>query len=143
MMRKKDVEKCIAPAMKAVRTHMQTQPDSNQVFEEYDGYVASLGASIVTSGLQTALAFYTDIDDYDEKKVQAYRFKVLQALAQILKEETLFQGLNQTNNGLLEFVLKPENKGKQRELKSKILAASVALKLSLRNFTHVKSPKKP
>lgn len=134
MMHKKDVEKYIAKAIKAAREHLSISGDPKSVNAEYDGYAASLGASIVTSGLKPALAFYSDLG----VREGVARHKVLQAIAQILKEEAIFSGLGSEADALLNFVLKPENEAKQRQLKAKVLAASIALKLALRNFTQVK-----
>lgn len=146
MKQKKDVEKYIAQAVEAVRTHLTTPEDNKKIPDVYDGYAAALGASIVTSGLKPALAFYSDqgkeskngaTDDKNKDKVK--RHKILEAIVSILTDEPLFEGVGTGEGALLDFVVAEKNAQQQRQMKDKILAATIALKLALRNFIQVKT----
>lgn len=137
---KKDVEKYIAPALTAVRENLVFPIGSGKVYEEYDGYAASFGAAIVTSGLKPALAFYTDVHKDEKDKTGkdiARRWRILNALADILEKIEGWK-FNNKNTRLLDYVI--DNEVNERNIKPKILAASIALKLALRNFEHEKSP---
>lgn len=137
---KKDIEKYIAPALAAVREHLVHPKGSGKVYEEYDGYAASFGAAVVTSGLKPALAFYTDVHKDAEKGGQplARRWRILNALAHILKEKENWEFDVQKNTRMIDYVI--EKQSNENTLKPKIIAASIALKLALRNFEHTKSP---
>jgi CRISPR/Cas system CMR-associated protein Cmr5 small subunit len=149
---KKKVEKYVPAALEAVRKVLAkrdaTNKPTSKVYEEYDGYAASFGASVVTSGLLPTLSFYTDVhkDDKNKKgKLLPRRYRILQALAHILqKHEHQFEeedtpASNDTEpltrkTAVLDFAIGNPS------LKKDILAASIALKLALRNFEHIKSP---
>jgi hypothetical protein len=141
----KKIEKYIPRALEAVRdilAHEDKDGKLTQVYEEYDGYAASFGASVVTSGLLPTLSFYTDVHKKDTKdgKPATRRFRILIALAQTLELNGLPFGPND-KTALLKFAIgKQSSQTELKDLKSQILAASVALKLALRNFQHVKSP---
>lgn len=146
MKQKKDVENYIAKAVEAVRSHLTIPEDSKKIPDVYDGYAAALGASIVTSGLKPALAFYSDQgvnskneepNDKDRHKVK--RHKILEAIVAILADEPLFASVGTGEGALLDFVVAEKNAQQQRQMKDKILAATIALKLALRNFTQVKT----
>lgn len=133
---KKDIEKYIPAALAAVRNHLAHDA---KVYEEYDGYAASFGAAVITSGLKPALAFYTDVHKDAEKsgKPLARRWRILNALAAILSENEDWV-FNEKNTRLLDYLI--ENQTNERAIRPKIIAASIALKLALRNFEHSKSP---
>jgi hypothetical protein len=132
---KKRIEKYIPHALKAVRAELLKNPaNKTDVYEEYDGYAASLGASIITSSLLPALSFYTDIHRSGEKE-KPRRYKILKAIAQIVNTDGM--AVPVADNGLLEFMILAANN--TAENKAKIIDASIALKLALRNFNHVKS----
>lgn len=128
----KKLEMLIPAALEAVSAHLETKKKSNKVPKEYFGYAAQLGASIRTAGLLPALAFYTD-KHKDKKDNEPQRLKLLKAIIQILNENHNLQ----IGDGLLEYAV--EHKDDQQQLKQKILDASVALKLALRNFEKVET----
>lgn len=138
---KKQVEKYIPAALKAVREKLTCDEAKTQVFEEYDGYAASFGASIVTAGLLPTVSFYTNVHKKEKKaedeNKKPRRYKMLRALAEILRNNGRSEiGADET--ALLDFVINEQNRS-DRKVKSDILAASIALKLALRNFHHIKS----
>jgi len=102
----------------------------NGKFEkEYKGYIASMGASIIQSGLIATLAFYSNVS---EKTVK--RKNVLDAILLLIAPND--------QKDLLKYVLskvKPNNAAalNSDELKKfeiKISDALIALKLALRTF---------
>lgn len=140
---KKLVEQYIPKAIEAVKEKLCNDAQKTKVFEEYDGYAASLGAAIITSGLKTAISFYTD--PAKEKKgdnKKPYRYKLLQAICYVLHENGEHTISCENKTGLLDNVRVLNASDAEKEMKQKILAASIAVKLALRGFNHVKSPKK-
>ena len=116
--------------------------NKSEVSEEYDGYAASLGAAIITSGLRPALAFYTDIkNNPNNSKSKVVRYKVLNVIRDVLVEVDGIK-IPKANNGLLNYVLSTDlDSLEERELKKQIIAASIALKLVLRGFNQRKTTK--
>lgn len=141
---KKKIEKYLPAALQVVRQIRVPSEDTDapvQVFEEYDGYAASFGASVVTAGLLPTLSFYTNVHKKErreqEEAKKPRRYKMLIALASILRANGYTQ-VGTGDTGLLDFVNTDPNRN-NRNLKNDIVAASIALKLALRNFQHIKS----
>ena len=140
---KKQVEKYISSALEAVTT-LLAQPDKSGdktiVFEEYDGYAASFGASIITAGLLPTVSFYTNVHKKEKKKEdeekKPRRYKMLTALSHILRSNGY--NIETGETALLDYINTDQRRTNKR-LKSDIVAYSIALKLALRNFQHVKS----
>lgn len=122
---------------------------SGQILEkEYDGYISSFGASVINSGLLPALSFYTDVH---KSKSKPRRYKVLKVIFQVVSPEEA----NDKDDGLLNYTLSKViggfsetassnelgevNKKELRKIRAKILEASVAVKLAMRNFEHADS----
>jgi CRISPR type III-B/RAMP module-associated protein Cmr5 len=115
---------------------------SSQVEKEYKGYIASMGARILQSGLLTTIAFNSKTGEGSEK-----RKKILDAILYILNKEA-----NETDDEtiLLKYVIKKINNNvlpqsiSLRQMESKldeialmeerISDALVALKLALRIY---------
>lgn len=134
------------------------KPGTDRVQKEYDGYAASLGAAIRTSGLIPALTFYTDVN---RKDGEARRFQLLKAIASCLGYE-VNRELDQDQQFLLRKViadvygesvfdrnlrgrgndpaLSPRKVAIEREWATKIVDATIALKLAMRNFKHTEDP---
>ena len=138
---KKELEKLIPHALEAVRHHLSVDENKTLVYDVYDGYAASLGAAIITSGLKPAIVFYTDVHKKKKKPedemTSARRYKLLQALAYTLRTSGVVSGINDTESAVLMYVI-----GDPPHAQKHILTASVALKLALRNFEHIKAPSK-
>lgn len=138
---KKQVERYIPAALEAVRAQLTCDEAKTRVFEEYDGYAASFGASVVTAGLLPTVSFYTNVHKKEKKPEDELkkprRYKMLLALAEVLRKNGRSEiGTDET--ALLDFINREQNRA-DRVIKSEILAASIALKLALRNFQHIKS----
>ena len=129
---KSQVETYIPKALKACR-ELLIEENTKNVKKEYDGYAAALGMNIINAGLLTAISFYTDIHRKAEEKAPK-RFKILKAIVHILNDD----GFNISNedNGLLNYLIIENNNNPIN--KRKIIDASIALKLALRNFNHIK-----
>ncbi|MDZ4809890.1 MAG: type III-B CRISPR module-associated protein Cmr5 [Bacteroidota bacterium] len=125
------IKKYIPLALQGIQ--LQLSPGNNEVNEKYDGYAASLGPAIITSGLLPAIAFYTDLHRSGEGDVR--RFKIIKLITSILTNdgETILNP--NSDNSLLEHLLLPANN--TRLFRDKILDAVIALKLAFRNFKHV------
>lgn len=132
---KKQVEKLIPFALAAVRAKLLAPNETNKVYEEYDGYAASFGASVVTAGLLPTVSFYTNVHKKDPAKPR--RYKMLMALAEILRSNGR-TAIGTGDTALLDFLDAGQNPT-DKTLKAEIIAASIALKLALRNFQHIKS----
>ena len=85
----------------------------------YQGYLASFGPTVITSGIVQAVAFYTG----DNKKNE-----VIELMFNLIKDD-----VNTDKNSLLEVLNEGENY-KNYALKNKILEASIACKLAIRTF---------
>lgn len=110
-MNNKTIEKLIPQAIAL----LQNSPKE----KVYQGYLASFGPTVITSGLVQAVAFYTA----DEKKN-----KVIELMFKLIKES-----LKTDKKTLLELLKEGENY-KNYALKHKILEASIACKLAIRTF---------
>lgn len=124
MLNKKNISKKIPAAIVAIQNGL-LKPGTDIVPKEYDGYTASLGAAIITSGFLPAITFYTDAGRKKD------RHKILQAIHKIngypqsTEKDNLFLHIQSeiSQNQLVE-----------RQLKNEVLEAAIALKLAFRNF---------
>lgn len=102
------------------------------VAREYKGYISSMGASIIQSGLLATLAFYSNEQSQAEKK----RLNLLKAIKLLIASESNVQIrlldyiLSNTNNG--------DNKPAVAVYEKSISEALIALKLALRTFKQEK-----
>ena len=133
-----------ANALKAVEAMLT----NGKLEKEYDGYVSSLGASIINSGLLPTLSFYTDVH---KNTSEVRRFKLLKAVFAVMNP-TAAKAAGSDNKGLLNYVLAKVygegfkqapagtlGEGDTKELtkqKNRLLEAAVAVKLAMRNFKH-------
>lgn len=139
------INKLIPIAMDALKFSNSQIADSNdKIAKEYKGYISSMGASIMQSGLLATLAFYSK-----EASGDAERKNVLKALHYILCTEE-----NSSRSGkLISYVLdntKKENhqgnsftidslhRYKLSIMEERISNALIALKLALRTY-HIKN----
>ena len=129
-------------------TAVETMLTNGILDKEYDGYVSSLGASIINSGLLPTLSFYTDVH---KSASEVRRFKLLKAIFAVVNP-TAAEAAGNDNKGLLNYVLEKVygegfqhapagtlGEGDKKELakqKSRLLEAAVAVKLAMRNFKH-------
>lgn len=109
------------------------------VHEVYKGYISSMGASIIQSGLIPTLAFYSE----NKPEGKAGRGEKPKApLLRILEKMLAARYSGLTSKGL--FLLALDLKGQPdelRRLQKDLVNATVALKLALRTF-ELKKPEK-
>lgn len=136
---KKRLKNYIPIAIQAIASVLTVEEEgvrTNKVDERYDGYAASLGPAIITSGIPPAIAFYTDLYRGGEGNVR--RFHVLKIITTVLESDGVVIANSNDDNALLNHVLVPANIS-NNGFKEKLLDAVVAVKLALRNFNHVKT----
>jgi len=118
--------------------------DQGRLTKEYKSYVASIGASIINSGVLPTLAFYTDIHKkkkkVEEEKKETRRYKLLKVLFHVMYEKEGNEQFWDLDNGLLEYALnagsanQSESKKALKNIRQRILEAARATKLAMRNF---------
>ncbi len=117
---------------------------SGVVEKEYKGYISSMGASILQSGLIATLAFYSKNTEGSGAK----RTKLLDAIFILIENNEN----NRKNETLLKYILKKTkaansgdtvkvselNHTKLKNFEQKISTSLVALKLALRTYKIIK-----
>ena len=98
---------------------LNTLVKDGKIDKEYQGYLASFGPTVVSSGLLQTVMFYSA----DEKKD-----KVIQIMFDLIKDE-----LHTDKNTMKAFLIENDNY-KNYSYKNKILEANIACKLSIRTF---------
>ena len=130
----REIDELIPQAIKAIEKNLVID---GKVVKEYKGYIPSMGASILQSGLIATLAFYSK----DVEGSRAKRTKLLAAIYSIINQnpkqgQTLLQYVMEKIKGddNTTFKLSDLNQKELKELEKQILNALVALKLALRTF---------
>lgn len=117
-MSKKRIEAYIPKAIEVLTNAFS----SGKIPSAYNGYISSLGASIMQSGLKPTLALFENTNA-STKEDKSFLVKLI---LQMLDEKT-------KESSLLKYVLsKPQE---EELLKAKIIDSAIALKLSIRTFT--------
>jgi CRISPR-associated protein Cmr5 len=119
------IDKLIPAAMKAVTAFVII---NKKVPREFNGYISSFGASVISSGLLPTIVFFSQ-----EGKSNGDRTSVIKAIEAILK--TKFPDFFKPSQTLLDVVVEnvPQNNYDAR-LVEKIQDAAIALKLAIRIF---------
>ncbi len=133
-MSKKSIEKYLPLAIRAIEEVFEDEIKSGGIPNEYKGYIASFGASLIQSGLKPTLAlFEKDKEDYlksknklDEKN-ESFRYKIILA---ILKTKNIFQ----SHDSLLRYVIEEEKNKDEKILKKDIKEVAIAIHLAIRTF---------
>lgn len=111
------VENLISEAIIAVKNNMVKAGEVNSA---YKGYISSLGAGIIQSGLLPTLAMYKG-SQVDEKK------NTLKAILSVIKSSNN----DAIEDDLFNYALNAVDKNK---VKKEIMDASIAIKLAIRTF---------
>jgi len=140
----KEVNDLIPKAIEAIRKNLA---EGSEVEKEYNGYVASLGASIIQSGLLPTLSFYTDVSDVHGKLTPGQRKnKLLKAIFSLIDQDKsesmtlLDYAIMQidpnfkVDDASYPFSQYKPDKNKERIITRNIVNASLAIKLALRAF---------
>jgi len=121
----KNINDLIPKALAAIKKS-KIANDANEVEKEYKGYIASMGASIIQSGLLATLAFYSNEQSGSADK----RLKLINAVNLVIwtnsKDNLLSNVIANSDNGA--------NKLELDKFEKQISNALIALKLSLRTF---------
>lgn len=114
------------PKANEILTKYQTSISPKLIDKELKGYIASLGASILMSGLIPTLAVFAA----DDTNSQAARYLVLDWISKLIRTENKANA-QQNAKDFFESALKVPN---ELALEQEILNASIALKLCIRTF---------
>lgn len=133
----KAIEKYIPSAVDLIEAKLAK---NGKVATEYKGYISSMGASIIQSGLVATLAFYSAKED-NSGAAQAKQ-PLLDILHDLLKDK--YQQLKNihAHKDILSYALdlqRANNRAALQQLQRNVLNASVAMKLALRTFELVKN----
>jgi len=104
--------------------------ENGRIPREYNGYIASFGASIILSGLLPAVAFYENINAVANQD----KTKMTKAILSIIKED---KRISEEYGTLMDFVLSSG----VANIKQEILDAATALKLAIRTFKFTEKEK--
>jgi len=107
---RKRIEAYIPKALEAIETLSISSKDG-RVAKQFNGYISSFGASIRQAGLLATVIFYANANSNAEKE----REKVVQAIEKIIGK-SIQQNI------------------KDKNLKSEVEDAAVALKLAIRTY---------
>ena len=102
---------------------------------EYEGYIAGFGANVINMGIKPAIAAYC-AKPPDNVALKPSKKKVIDAIAQ-----TLNLSNSSDADSLLKKVIDERDNYILRDLKEKIVNASVALKIMIRTY-EIKKDKK-
>lgn len=106
---KKRIESYIPKALEAIEEFGIV--DNGEVPKQFNGYIASFGASVRSAGLHATTLFYSEQGGAEEE-----RQKVVKAIKYIIGEKII------------------QNNSVSKETRAKVEDAAVALKLSVRTF---------
>lgn len=124
---KAKIEKHIEASMRQIQNFYNSH-QSMPIPKEFKGYLSSLGASIIMSGLLPTLAvYYSEESKADRKEVITWVYNIIKSLPEF----------NNCNNkpDLLKYAIDIRaNQNMTNELTEEIKNISVALKLVIRTF---------
>lgn len=102
--------------------------EKGKVDGAFNGYISSLGASIISAGLLPTMIFFSN-----KGGSQADRPAIIRAVEQILKKHHYLGANDRMLENIMAMVKKNDNPGLAR-LSSLIADAAVAIKLAIRTF---------
>jgi len=117
------IEKIIPDAIDAIKNVGIT--DGLEVSSEYNGYIASFGASITRSGLLPTVIFFEN----EESGAKAKRELVPKALLHLIKQQEKYGKLS-------DYIMKSDTPHSKKL--SEISNAAIALKIALRTYKILK-----
>jgi CRISPR-associated protein Cmr5 len=124
----RNIEKLIPAAINAVNTKMAKDGKVNSA---YKGYISSLGAGIIQSGLLPTLAMYKGNEDSDKKK--ANTGCLLDAIFEVIKATP--STITNDEDDLFSYALRvSQQQNNCQVIIDQVLNASIAIKLAIRTF---------
>lgn len=115
-MNKKNIDQLIPQAIE--KLHELKKKDGS-IDKKYQGYLASFGPTVISSGLLQTVMFYSS----DKEKN-----RVIELMYSLIKSEI------KTDKKSMQEMLNENTNFKNYSIKNKILEANIALKLSIRTF---------
>lgn len=123
----KNIEKILPTAIEAVKKFVIPE-NQTEVPKEFNGYISSFGASVISSGLLPTIVFFSQAG-----KSKGDRRSVISALEYIVSKE--FPEIISSNEKIITKVtemVKAEQS--MNRLQEKLNEAAIALKLAIRIF---------
>ena len=114
-MNKKYIDELIPKAVEK----LNTLGKDGKIDKVYQGYLASFGPTVISSGLLRSVMFYSG----DEKKN-----KVIKIMYDLIRNDI------ETDKTTMKDMLNENNNYKNYRIKNRILEANIACKLSIRTF---------
>jgi CRISPR-associated protein Cmr5 len=102
--------------------------NNNEYKSEFNGYISSLGAAIIQSGLLPAMIFFENKDSEAQE-----RCKVTNAIRYIINKKQKYSDIQ----NIAKYIL--EHPNDEKSLKKDITEAAVSLKLALRMYKKEKN----
>lgn len=122
------VEKLIPAAISAITSSGMAV--NGEVNKAYKGYISSLGAGIIQSGLLPTLAMYKGTEGSDNKKAETRN--LLKAIYSVVKSK---HNPKPTDDNLFNYALGLSRDSNKRQMVTdEIINASIAVKLAIRTF---------
>lgn len=119
----KHIQKIIPTAIEAAQQHLVKD---GKISSEFNGYISSFGASIISAGLLPSIIFYSQKGDSNERQ------KIITAIQFVLQKHD-YPNINLLKK--VEELFKADNKQAEiNRLTDKISDAAIALKLAIRTF---------
>lgn len=123
------MQKSIAKLIPAAIQAVQQLKEGDYIPSEYNGYIASMGASIIQMGLLPTIAVFSDRDSGSLKN----KGKLLKVILDVLKNDINIRLF--LKDSLFETALALHNEPEQMlQLRNAITNASIAIKLSMRTY---------
>lgn len=122
------IENLIPAAITAITS--SGMADHGEVNKAYKGYISSLGAGIIQSGLLPTLAMYKGTEGSDNKKAETG--SLLKAIYSVVKSK---YNPEPTDDNLFDYALRVSQEPNKRQMViNEIMNASIAVKLAIRTF---------
>lgn len=129
-MKNKTIDKLLSPAIEVIKTNLSDK--NGKVPSEYKGYISSLGASIIQSGLRPAIALYLNT----ESSSKASKILLMLSIQQLIHPEQSpkkEEGEKKIANQLFKQILDACDQNEAR-YQQQMMEAATAIKLTLRTF---------
>ncbi|MEM4260566.1 MAG: type III-B CRISPR module-associated protein Cmr5 [Candidatus Woesearchaeota archaeon] len=130
---KKQIEEMIPRAIDVANKIIANK--DGKISNQFNGYISSFGAAVITSGLIPAVAFFTA----EKSRAEEEREKIPIALYYIALKKSEQPNCDNSKILLNELL---KNKSNIESFKNKIIDASIALKLAIRTFKLVEKDSK-
>lgn len=127
----KKLERLIPIALEAAKI---LSKGTDSIPSEYNGYIASFGASVIQSGLKPAVAF----NERTASESAESKADLMKALLSMVKKQNGIDHDPNSDEKLLSYILENEKSDNLGRIKRQILDSATALKLAIRTFKLVK-----